>query len=759
MIRITRNEVFIALGAVFAPALFFTGMLFLLQPRFNVPYSFVLYDSANDLLGASVAADGQWRLPPRPVPHRAARALLVFEDKRFYYHPGIDPLSIIRAIRDNLVSGTVVSGGSTITMQTARLALGNQVRTMNNKLKEAVCAVSLEVLRSKKDILTLYASHAPFGGNVVGLEAASWRYYGRGPDDLTWAEAATLAVLPNQPSLVHPGADRERLLAKRNRLLHALYEEGDIDSQTLELSLLEALPGKPLPLPRHAPHLLERLKNKGVTNTDIDRRLQITVSSMIDRWSRRFQQTGIYNGGAMIIETKTGKVIAYVGNVPSAQKNQDVDVVSSKRSSGSILKPFLYAVMLDAGLLLRDQLVIDIPTRIGSYRPENNLPVYRGVIPASEALSRSLNIPFIRMLREYGIEPFLQDLQKAGFTTLTRSADEYGLPLILGGGEITLEEGVAAFAAVMNTAAAYTQAPLSVSPANRPYSRGSAYITLDVLSKGVRPEDEGLWQRYASAQRIAWKTGTSYGNRDAWAIGVTSEYTVGVWFGNASGEGTPALKSVSTSAPVLFDIFSILPRAPWPSPPIEDLEQVTVCSRSGYLAGPACSDEKIEYKPRNARASECCPYCRVLSLTVDGSRQATAQDMQGELPRTEKRFVLPAHIERFYGLHDLTYRKAPPWIDGHAGGASASSLSIVFPEEGSRVYIPTEIDGSQGSMIAVAAHSEGNIVIYWDLDGEYLGDTKGTHEIALTPGPGKHVLTVTDSRGNRSVRRFEHLRE
>lgn len=748
-----------ALAAALIPALAVAAILLALEPRFDSPYSSALYDSKGNLLGASVAKDGQWRLPPREVSDRVARALIAFEDRRFYVHPGIDPVAILRATLDNAREGTIVSGGSTLTMQTARLALGNRNRTLKNKAVEAIHALALECLRSKKDILALYAAHAPFGGNVVGVEAASWRYYGRPPADLTWAEAATLAVLPNQPTLVHPGANRDVLLAKRNRLLRALAALGEIDAATLSLSLLEEIPREPHPLPRLAPHLLARMKSSGLSSSDIDRRIQSQAIDLVGRWTERFQANGIHNAGALVIETATGKVVAYVGNAPNARKNEDVDMVTARRSSGSVLKPFLYAVMLDSGLLLPDQLVMDVPTRIGSYRPENNVPIYRGAVPAGEALSRSLNIPAIRMLREYGIAPFLEDLRRAGFTTLTRSAGEYGLPLILGGGEITLEDAVRAYAAMMNAANGITDAPAATSPQGRPYSAAAAYLTLQSLAEGVRPADEALWQSYASAQRIAWKTGTSWGNRDAWAIGVTAAYTVGVWVGNASGEGRPSLKSATTSAPLMFDVFSLLAKAPWPAAPAEELESVATCARSGYLAGPDCAQVSSSVRPRNSRASERCPYCRVISLTPDGTRQATAQDLRGEIPLAEKRFILPPHIERFYALHDLTYKKAPPWIEGHVGGASSASLTIVFPEEGSKVYVPTEIDGTMGSMVAVAAHSEQGITLFWDLDGEYLGETKGPHEIAISPRAGGHTLAITDSRGNRVTRRFTHLRE
>ncbi|HNY21439.1 MAG TPA: penicillin-binding protein 1C, partial [Treponemataceae bacterium] len=728
------------------------------------------------LLAASVADDGQWRLPESSVPDRVGKAMIAFEDRRFRAHPGVDPLALARAVAVNALRGRVVSGGSTITMQTARLLGNNPPRTIAQKAREAVIAILLEARYSKKEILSLYAANAPFGGNVVGIEAASWRYFNRPPDALSWAEAATLAVLPNQPSLVRPGAKGDVMKAKRDRLLKVLYRRGCFDRGILGLSLDEPLPDEPYPLPSLAPHYLNRYRGEGRVVTDIDRDLQQNLVRILERWSSRFALRGIDNAATIVLDTKTGAILAYVGNTGVTRdggRNGDVDVAISRRSSGSVLKPFLFAGMLDSGLLLPDQLVTDIPTRIGSYKPENNLPEYSGAVRAGEALSRSLNVPAIRELRDYGIAHFLDLLRRSGFTTLTRTADEYGLPLVLGGGEVTLEETTRAYAALMNRAAGadkpsrashtpHTQHNSRAFPES-PVSRGAAWLTLEALLYGNRPEDEALWQSYASARKIAWKTGTSYGNRDAWAIGTTPTYTVGIWIGNATGEGRPELKSISTAAPVLFDIFSILPATDWPAFPEKDLEPVRVCARSGYLAGPECSETTTSLKPRAAASGAPCPYCKRVSLTPDGKWQAVAGDLTGEFegsfPRTESRFVLPPQIEYWYRKHDSGYRPLPPWIPGHVGDSSKPDLVIVFPEPLSRVFIPKNIEGKKESIVLEARHRNHSEILYWDIDGEFIGETQYVHELTASPRPGKHRLTVTDTRGNRDSRSFEVLDE
>lgn len=765
-LRFFLNQRRVRLTIVFLILLGSTGIVFIVPARLlkkSQNYSYALYDKNGILLGAQVASDQQWRFEPGKVPEKFKKSIIQFEDKRFYYHWGVDPISIFRAIISNIKQERIVSGGSTITMQTVRILEGNKKRTYAQKIKEALIAIIFEIRFSKKQILELYCANAPFGGNVVGLEAASWRYFNLPPEELTWAESAVMAVLPNQPSLVYPGANSEILLKKRNALLKRLYEKKYIDEQTYELSIAERLPGKPYPLAEHAPHYLEYLKSssKGKTKfyTTLDYNYQKSCSRILERWSKDFSRLGINNAAALIMDTKTEEILAYCGNTGLDGRNKDsfaVDIIQSERSSGSLLKPFLYAAMLDSGELLPDQLVIDVPTRIGSYRPENNIQKYSGVVPASEALTRSLNIPAIRELQKFGINRFLDILKKCGFTTFTRSSDDYGLPLILGGGEIKMQEAAAAYARLMKKA--------NFQKINFPISTGSAWLTVNVLATGTRPDDEANWQKHANSKKIAWKTGTSNGNRDAWAIGITNEFTVAVWIGNASGLGNPDLKSASTSAPVLFDIFSILPKTTWPDIPYDDLVSQEVCTHSGYAAGIYCNNTKEIMRPKNAAAPSLCPYCTRVSLTQDGKFRANSEDLtgvkagkyNGTIPKLENHFVLPPNLEYWYKNNSLNYRVLPDFVPWHQA-SSKENLSIVFPEPSARIIIPIELDGSPGAMVAQAAARSAETIIYWDLDGNYLGLTDKRHEIIINPKPGPHILTITDNHGNIIRRKFEIL--
>ena len=439
-------------------------VLHLTAPRTLFPEacSTLLYSSDGQLLGARIAPDGQWRFPPADsLPGKFVTCLLTYEDKRFFRHSGVDPVAIVRAMRINLSRGKVVSGGSTITMQLARIARGNRDRTLYEKMVETGYALLLETAFDKHQILNLYASHAPFGGNVIGIETAAWRYFGRSAADLSWAESATLAVLPNSPALIHPGRNRARLKAKRDKLLTALKERGILDETEYGLSLLEPLPEAPVPLPDEAPHLLERLAADAPgtrITTSVNRMLQRQTQEIVNRYARDYASNHIHNLAALIADAETGEVLAYAGNVTfkaDARKGNQVDIITSPRSTGSILKPFLYAAMLHDGQLLPGTLVSDVPLNLNGFSPQNYNKTFYGAVPAHRAIERSLNVPLVRMLSAYNTGRFMSLLKKAGMTTLRFSEEHYGASLILGGAEGTLWDLTGMYASLARTLAHY----------------------------------------------------------------------------------------------------------------------------------------------------------------------------------------------------------------------------------------------------------------------------------------------------------------
>ncbi|MBN1819857.1 MAG: transglycosylase domain-containing protein, partial [Prolixibacteraceae bacterium] len=388
------------------------------RPLFNKPFSTVIESNDGQLLGARIADDGQWRFPqPDSIPEKFEKCLLDFEDQYFYYHPGINPVSLFRALILNIKKGEIVSGGSTITMQVCRIAREGKKRSYYNKLTEMLWALNLELRFSKSEILLMYAANAPFGGNVVGLDAASWRYFNRPPEMLSWSEAATLAVLPNAPSLIYPGKREIFLLEKRNRVLKNLLEDGTLDSLTYNLSLFEPLPDKVYPLPSNSYHLLERAVEEHKGNriqTTINKEYQDRVTGIVESHHQQQKANRVFNQAVIIAEVKTGNVLAYVGNINDLEDTEHgnhVDIISSPRSTGSILKPFLYTAMMENGRLSPTMLLPDIPTRFGGFTPLNFDRQYDGAVRANEALARSLNVPAVRMLQDFGVEPFYNFLK------------------------------------------------------------------------------------------------------------------------------------------------------------------------------------------------------------------------------------------------------------------------------------------------------------------------------------------------------------
>jgi len=590
---------------------------------FHDPYSTVLEDLDGKLLGAGIAPDGQWRFPEgEEVPEKFKEAIITFEDKRFYNHPGVDVLSLVSATQQNIKSGKIIRGGSTLSMQVVRLARKNQSRTFFEKIIEMILATRLELRYSKNEILCLYSAHAPFGGNVVGLEAACWRYFGREASQLSWSDAALLAVLPNNPSLVHPGKNRQQLKEKRDRLLSRLLNTEKIDSLTFMLSVAEPVPEHPLALPKVAPHLLGRISKEGYAQqrvrSTIQETMQRRVSDIIDQHHQTLKGNQVFNAAAIVVEVKTGNVIAYVGNTNAGREHgEQVDIMMSRRSTGSILKPFLFAALLDEGKLLPHSLVPDVPTTINGFSPKNFSKQYDGAVSASQALIRSLNVPAVYELKEYRYEKFYALLKQIGITTLNQPADHYGLSLILGGAEGTLWDITGAYASMARTLYNYFEthgknryskkdfhAPvyfISDSSKNETkevsswLSAASIYLTMNVLKEVYRPGEETGWRNFYSSKTIAWKTGTSHGLRDAWAVGVNGDYAVGVWAGNADGEGRPGLTGTESAAPVMFDIFSQLPGNHWFEQPLSELEKIAICAQSGQAFKPRPAVITVRY--------------------------------------------------------------------------------------------------------------------------------------------------------------------
>ena len=768
--RITWAAILLALFL----AIIFAGWLLLPVPLFNDPVSTVIFDRQYQLMGARIASDGQWRFPESDsIPEKYKKALLQFEDKYFYLHFGFNPVSAFNALVDNLKAGRIVRGGSTITMQVIRMSRKGKARTISEKLLEFYLATALESRFSKKEILNLYASHAPFGGNVVGLEAASWRYFGRDSFSLSWAESALLAVLPNAPSLIYPGKNRTLLLKKRNRLLKQLFKAGDFDSMTYRLSLKETIPEKPHPLPDDAPHLLEfycKQKSKSRIFSTLDRDIQQKVNQIVSDYHKKYSQNEIHNMAVLVVKPETKEVLAYVGNTSGkGLHGEDNDMVRASRSTGSILKPFLYAAAIEDGQILINSLIPDIPSYFKNYHPQNFDRVFEGAVPASKALSRSRNVPAIYLLRDYGIGRFMDVMKQMGITTFNRSADYYGLSLILGGGGANLWELTGTYAGMAQTLLHYDcfygkytgdeYGPLVTDAKNvvkqrepkvsatLPLSAGAVWETYQALYQVHRPGMEAGWEYFSSTVPVAWKTGTSFGFKDAWAIGSTPEYIVGVWVGNADGEGRSGLTGSSYAAPVMFSVFESLKLKKHFQRPEDDLKKIVVCRQSGYRASRICPETDTILSFVNGDRVKTCPYHKFIFTDKDEKYRLSQRCVSIDEMKQVSWFVLPPVQEWYYHKTHPSYKIMPPFRVGCTPPDEQHVMAFIYPRQGTKVFVPRGVDGKLKKVVFEVSHQNPDVKLYWNLDNFYIGLTQYKHSLAFTPEKGWHTLTVVDENG------------
>ncbi|WP_308993641.1 penicillin-binding protein 1C [Mariniflexile litorale] len=765
------------LKSILIVSLLITYYFSLPKQLFKDPTATVITSNNNELLGAQIAKDGQWRFPQNDrVPEKFKTCIIQFEDEYFYKHPGFNPISIFKALRDNLKSNTIKRGGSTITQQVIRLSRKGQERTYFEKVIEIILATRLEFRASKNQILSYYSSNAPFGGNVVGLDAASWRYFNRNSSELSWAESATLAVLPNAPSLIYPGKNQERLIKKRNLLLKKLLENEVIDSLTYNLSIAESLPQKPYPLPQIAPHLLQKvsqLHSGKRIQTSIDNRLQNRVNYIVKTHYNQLSQNGIYNAAVLVLDVKTRKIMAYVGNTPTDKAHQkDVDVIDKPRSTGSILKPFLYTAMLDAGDILPHTLVADVPTQFGSYNPENYNKTYDGAVAASRALSRSLNVPSVRMLQEFGLDRFYHYLKALQLKNLKYNANHYGLSLILGGAESNLWDLCKSYAALSSTLNHFSEtsseyysnefceptflASETVNFGKKTsdktlFDAASIYLTYESLKEVNRPEGDESWEFFDGSKQIAWKTGTSFGFRDAWAIGTTKDYVVGVWVGNADGEGRPGLVGVQAAAPILFDVFDLLPKSNWFSKPFDEMQEVFICKKSGFRAYQNCDEVEEKFIQLSGLKTRPCPFHVLVHLDASESYQVNGSCETLSDIKHKSWFVLPPLMAYYYKAKNPFYKPLPKFRSDCLGD-NTITMEFIYPEENNTIFLPKDFDEKPNDLILKIAHSKPDAALFWYLNETFIGSTKDIHELAIIPKEGKHLITVVDEFGNEAKR-------
>ena len=804
-----------------------------------------------------LSADSQWHIKSsEPLGEKLTRAIIAYEDRHFYTHFGFDLGAVARSFWRNLTSERR-SGASTITMQTIKLLRGDS-RTYFNKFREIIFALRLEWLKSKDEILLLYANNAPYGGNIVGVKTAALYYFGKSPQNLSWGQAALLAVLPNAPGFMHLQKNTERLLQKRNHLLKKLNAQGVIDDDNLKLALSEGLPS----IRREkniAPHLSLRLVNANQsanvganpsanrnfdanqmanpsTNpqnaldstpniyTTIDKTLQLRLESTLKSYHQRLKNLGIQNVAAIIVDTPSREVLAYGGSQDffDIEGFGQIDGITAKRSVGSVLKPLLYAFAIDNGLIVPQSKLIDAPTLWANFKPQNASKKFYGFVPAQTALIRSLNVPFVALLQDYGYERFFYDLQNIlGFSG--NNFEQYGLSLILGTKEFSVEDiakiyaGLgnygdfedlkylkrnsslgAPFALGENFGEQQTQS-LVLSPKFSPntksppqileldsndnsaesslqgvanaeairestkihkkqfISKGASFLTLDALR---RLDRLGIENYYKNQKIFSWKSGTSYGRKDAWAAGTSPRYTIIVWAGNFDGSANPNLFGVNIAGDLLFNILGELGDLGGAfAEPQDELKRIKIDEITGYawdLNYVGLKSREVLY-PKNAKPLRKSPFLKNVFVDSNGD-EANSQSGDFIGARAITKLNLPINLLDFYREQKMDFALNEAQNMREAKHTSANltnmnrttkspnkrNLKILYPKNGIKITLTKDFEGENALLARIA--NLNNSEVFWYLDREFIG--VGAQKVRpLGVDLGNHTLTIINSDG------------
>lgn len=722
------------------------------------PYSTLVYDRNGKLLRGFLSSDDKWRLPVEgvSVSPEFERILLAYEDRWYFWHPGVNPAALVRALLQNLTEGRVVSGGSTITMQVARL-LEPKERTLANKCKEILRALQLEAHLTKREILEIYYDLAPFGGNIEGVRAASLLYFGKSPDELSIGEAALLAAIPNSPERLRPDLYPEQALAARNKVLSRALQFGAITDEQYRSALKEEIPRGRRALPFEAPHLTERVRrhaaSEGEIMTTIDLELQRSIEKLLKQHVEAQRLKGITNGAVVVLDNKAHTVLALVGSVDyfSDEISGQVDGAFAPRSPGSTLKPFIYAMAIDRGLITPKMYLEDVPLRFGDYSPENYSGTFSGLVRADYALAQSLNVPAVDLLQRLGGSSLYELLRKAKVSTLA-DQDRYGLSIALGGAELNLFELTTLYSAFAANGKMWRPTLIAgafEAPPTTLMSEEAAYLVTSILTQVTRPDLPAVWQS-TTLPTVAWKTGTSFGYRDAWSIGYNPDYTVGVWIGNFSGQGSSELVGAEVAAPLLFRIFDVLTerkmKTAWFSVP-PGIKEREVCSLSGQVPGPYCEQTvKDQYIPGVSSERKCTLH-QVVWVNSSGEYSLVERPM-GEgfrqiryikwPERTAKWLEANGQVVLRFASESTAYRPPSP--------AAGTAPRIVSPAAGQEYRIRGDVPVKY-QKVALDATAEDATVLYWFIDGELVGSGPPGQKVFYVPSPGRHVVVCQDDRG------------
>ncbi|WP_338981193.1 penicillin-binding protein 1C [Fusobacterium nucleatum] len=704
----------------------------------EINYSKVVLDRKGEILSVFLNSEEEFHIKyDGEVPETLKTAVINYEDKKFYSHSGVDYPRILKSFFNNM-TGRKKMGASTISMQVVKL-LEPKKRTYFNKLVEVVKAYKLESEFSKEEILKIYLNNVPYGSNIVGYSGAIKMYFNKEVKDLSYAEATLLAVLPNSPGILNLKKNNDKLETKRNRLLKTLLDRKLIDERQYKFSLLEKFPNKIYYYEKKAPQFSIFLKNRypeKIIKSTLDYNLQKKLEKIVHDYSNAMKDVGINNAAVLVVNNKTKEVLAYVASQDFYDKrnNGEIDGLQAKRSPASLLKPFLFALSIDDGLIVPDSIYPDVPIYFGNFYPKNSSNTFTGMVKIEEALIKSLNIPFVKLLSDYGVDRFYYFLENNDNYPEDRF-DKYGLSLILGTREMRpvdigkLYTGLANYGKVSNLKYTLTE---DKPKEYQQFSRGASYLTLETLSRVVRPGNEKL---YSEQRPISWKTGTSYGMKDAWSVGVSPDYTVLVWLGNFNQKSIFSLSGVETAGNLLFKVFNIVDiNSKTFEKPTDDLKEIEIDEKTGYRKFYDVESKKVFY-PKDAKLLRISPYYKKIFVDEDD------MEIDSRSPNFDKRkekivIEYPIEVSNYFFLNGVRENK---------------NVKIAYPVQNLNIFVPKDFDGYK--KVAMKLYNPNNEYVYWYLDEDYVGYSNEKEKF-FELDIGKHKLTIITENGAREEVKF-----
>ncbi|HYE53881.1 MAG TPA: penicillin-binding protein 1C, partial [Chitinophagaceae bacterium] len=663
----------------------------------KIEYSTVVTDEKGNVIHAFLTKDQQWRMKTtlEEISPLLKKTIIQKEDKHFYSHPGVDVPAMGRAFFKNIWRGKRTSGASTITMQVAR-ALEPKPRTYINKLVEVFRAFQLEWKYDKEEILQLYVNVLPYGGNIQGVKSASILYFGKNPDHLSLAEITALCIIPNRPSTLVIGKANETIVQERNRWLQIFAKEKVFTAKEIEDALQEPLNATRGTVPRLIPHLAYKLKQQGgeIIHTNIRLNEQMKIEKLVEDYARTLSLKGIRNAAVVVIDNRTHKIVSYVGsaNFHDTTDGGQVNGAAAVRQPGSTLKPLLYGLCFDEGILTPKMVMTDVAINYAGYTPENYDRTFNGYVTTEYALENSLNIPAVKGLRLLGKDRFTSELIKCNFVQVKKDRQKLGLSMVLGGCGTTLEELTGLYSAFANEGR-YVKPSFTRGDTSRTsvkvLSPAATFMINEILSRINRPDFPLNWQATEHLPKIAWKTGTSYGRRDAWSIGYNKKFTVGVWIGNFSGVGVPDLSGASIATPLLFKIFNTIDYdsdQEWFSQPM-DCELRTVCSETGMVPADHCTKIISDHFIPLISPTTPCNNIQEVMISEDEKHSycKTCAPEDGYKKKMYK--LISAEMQAYYEQNNIAYLQIPAHNPDCEKIFREGSPVITFPVNGSEYLI------------------------------------------------------------------------